>query len=315
MPEKTVIDPALAPFIAAFEAALGEPAHMIEPARFRALAASLSPLKPETRPADVSVSDHVLAANDRAIGMRLYRPQGESPLPALLYFHGGGWMIGSVDTYDAITAEIASRSGCLVVSVDYALAPEHPYPAAIQDALAAWEWLAGNAEALEIDPARIAVGGDSAGGQIAASLCLWLRDSHGEQPFALQWLIYPALDTDFERRSQVAQARAPILPAATLRWFWAHYLQELVGDPPVYAVPLRTSDFHALPPAVISVAGFDPLHDEGCAFAAALTEAGVEVTLIEEPTLVHGHLRMRTVSPVAQAAFARACTALRLGLE
>ena len=219
---------------------------------------------------------------------RLYRPRGAAtPAPALLFFHGGGFVEGSLDTHDGICRVLCARARCAVVSLDYRLAPEHPFPAAIEDGAAAFRHLVGAAPALGLDPRRLAVGGDSAGGNLAAVLCQTTRDEALRPCFQL--LVYPALDMTLSLPSITTYARGFFLEKETMEWFRSHYLPAGTSLRDPLASPLH-GDCRGLPPALVMTAGFDPLRDEGEAYAGRLREAGVPVEYRLYPSLFHGFL-------------------------
>ncbi len=222
--------------------------------------------------------------------VRIYWPLGTGPFGACLYFHGGGWVLNDIDTHDDVARRLAAAAGFVFVSVDYRLAPEHKYPAAIEDAYTALQWVSREATALDVDPARIAVCGDSAGGNIAAVLCLMTRD-RGGPPIAFQALIYPITDCDFDRPSYLNNADGYFLTTKQMRWFWGHYVSspEQMCEP--YASPLRAASLCGLPPALIQTAEFDPLCDEGEAYAVALRAAQVPVTLHRFEGLIHAFVK------------------------
>lgn len=221
--------------------------------------------------------------------IRLYWPVGDAPSAACLYFHGGGWVLNNIDTHDDLVQRLTEASGCLFVSVDYRLAPEHKYPAAVEDAYYALNWVAQHAAELQIDPQKIAVSGDSAGGNIAAALCLMTRDRGGPD-IAFQALIYPITDCDFERPSYRDNADGYFLTTAQMIWFWNHYVRSAEQMREPYASPIRGS-LRGLPPALILTAEFDPLRDEGEAYAAALREAGVSVEMHRYDGMIHAFLK------------------------
>lgn len=225
-----------------------------------------------------------------SLRVRIYWPDGPGPFPACLYFHGGGWVLNTIETHDDLVQRLTEASGCAFVSVDYRLAPEHKYPAAIEDAYAALQWLAGTAEELHVDSQRIAVCGDSAGGNIAAALCLMTRD-RGGPPVCFQALIYPITDCDLDRPSYHENATGYFLTRSQMEWFWQHYIADPEQRQHPYASPLRASTLQGLPPAFILTAEFDPLRDEGEAFAAALTEAGIPVLLHRVPGMIHAYIK------------------------
>ena len=212
-------------------------------------------------------------------------------LPCILYFHGGGWVMGSLEGYDKPCRYFSARSGCAVVSVDYRLAPENKFPAAIEDATAAFRWLVDHAPALGIDPARIVVGGDSNGGTIATVLARQMR-GEARHP-CLQWLIYPITDMACDSLSYDSCGEGFLLTKGDMEWVRGHYLNDPaeVDDPNVS--PLRADDLAGLPPALVYTAGFDPLRDEGQAYAEKMQQAGVKVVHREFDTLTHGFVGMR----------------------
>lgn len=249
------------------------------------------------------------------IPARLYIPPSAPapPRPLLVYFHGGGWTIGDLDTHDGVCRFLATHTGAAVLSVDYRLAPEHPFPAAVEDAFAAFRWAAEGAAELGTDPARIAVVGDSAGGNLAAAVSLLARDGGGPSP-AMQALIYPVTDAVGGQRSRDLFAEGFLLTKADMDWFERHYLPDIAssGDPRVSM--LRADDLSGLPPAYVMTAGFDPLRDEAEAYAERMRAAGVRVALRRHPGLIHGFANMTAISRSARAAMLELAGALRMGL-
>ncbi len=249
------------------------------------------------------------------IPARFYVPHGTAPhpRPLLVYFHGGGWVIGDLDTHDGLCRFLANNADVAVLSIDYRLAPEHPFPAAVEDAQAAFAWAAAEAEKLGIDGSRIAVGGDSAGGNLAAAISLLVRDGGGPQP-AMQLLIYPVTNAGGKQASRELFATGFMLTQADMDWFDHHYLPEGTDfDDPRVSV-LRAENLANLPPAYVTTAGFDPLRDEGEAYAERMREAGVRVALRRHPGLVHSFANMTAFSPTARAAMLEVAGALRMGL-
>ena len=244
------------------------------------------------------------------IPVRIYTPVGTAPFPVLVYFHGGGWVIGNLDTHDGICRSLANRVGCLVVSVDYRLAPEHPFPAAPEDCYAATRWLAEHAGSLGGDKGRIAVGGDSAGGNLAAVVALMARDRGGPK-LAFQLLVYPATDTDFETRSYRENSEGYFLTRADMVWFWNHYAPRDEDRRNPYAAPLRAASLRGLPPALVITAEFDPLCDDGNAYAARLREDGVPVRLSQQDGLIHGFFQMGAVIDRGRASVDEASRAVK----
>jgi acetyl esterase len=237
-----------------------------------------------------SVEDRV---TDSGVSVRVYRPDDSGgPSPALVFFHGGGWVVGSIDTHDGITRALANRSGCVVVSVDYRVAPDHRFPTAIDDAWAATTWVSENAAELGIDPARLAVGGDSSGGNLAAAVARRARDAG--LPIAFQLLVYPVTDHRFDSGSYDEFAQGYSLTREAMRWYWSQYLGDADGSDPD-ASPARAADLAGLAPAFVASAGLDPLRDEGEAYARRLQEAGVPTTLVRYDGMIHGFLRMPAI--------------------
>jgi acetyl esterase len=249
------------------------------------------------------------------IPLRLYaaQPAGGAPLPLLVFFHGGGWVIGSIESHDDVCRRLAQASGCLVVSVDYRLAPEHTFPAPLEDAWAALRWVAAHAAALGGDAARLAVGGDSAGGNLAAVLTQRARAAGGPA-IAFQLLVYPAVDDDWSRPSYAAHGQGYILTLEGMRWFLRHYLDGAPEPADVRVAPLRAESLAGLPPALVQLAELDVLLDEGEAYAARLRADGVPVTLKRYPGAIHGFYGMTVTAP-AREAIADAGAALRTALR
>lgn len=251
------------------------------------------------------------AGIDGRLRLRLYRPANPTArqLPAILFFHGGGFVIGSLEGYDLPCRHIAARTGCMVVAVDYRLAPEHKFPAAIEDGTAAFNWLVGEAVALGIDPACIVIAGDSAGGTIATVVAQELRGWTWRP--CLQWLIYPATDLGEERPSHRSCSAGFLLTRPDMEWFRDQYLSDpgQVFDP--RASPLRAADLSGLPPALVFTAGFDPLRDEGRAYADRLAASGVRTTHREFDSLIHGFIGMQGALPAAARAMDDMVTMVR----
>lgn len=246
------------------------------------------------------------------IPLRLYRGAGTEAtekLPVLVYFHGGGWVIGDIESHDPVCRQLANRARCAVVSVDYRLAPEHKFPAAVEDCFAATAWVAHEGAALGIDPERLAVGGDSAGGNLAAVTSLLARDQGGP-PIRHQLLIYPAVDAAMDHPSIHRFAEGHLLTRATMEWFYAQYLRGPEDVDDWRASPLRASDLARLPPAFVVTGGYDPLCDEGDAYARRLERCGVSVRLRHHPEQIHGFCSMGRIIKAAGAALDEAAAAL-----
>lgn len=262
------------------------------------------------------VEDRQIAGPGGKLGVRIYTPvsTSSSVLSGLVFFHGGGFVLGDLDTHDDLCRVLCNESGFRIVSVDYRLAPEHPFPAAVDDCYAATHWVSANAPALGIDPKKLAVGGDSAGGNLAAVVSQLARG--GGPELAFQLLIYPvaqlgAPDTPSMREN----AKGYFLEKEGMDWFTRLYApdKEHRSDPRLS--PLRCTDLSRLPPAYLITAGFDPLRDEGKAYADALDKAGVPVTHVNYPGMVHGFFSMRGFIPKAREAIAAAAAAMREGVN
>ncbi len=250
------------------------------------------------------------AGPDGPIPVRIYRPSADRPLPALVFFHGGGWVQGSLDQTDATCRVLANAASCLVASVDYRLAPEAKFPAAAEDCYAATRWLVENAAELGVDPARIAVGGLSAGGNLAAVVALMAKD-RGGPPLVLQVLGYPITDYNFETPSYIENAEGFGLSRDDMVWYWSHYLPEGGDGYHPYVSPLRASDLSDLPPALVITAEYDPLRDEGEAYAARLRETGIAVTCTRYDGTIHGLIGMAHLIDQGQQAVDEVVMALR----
>lgn len=236
-----------------------------------------------------SVHDITIPGPGGNLPARVYHPAPGDVRPVVLYLHGGGWVLGSIDSHDWVCRELASVSGFVVVSLGYRLAPEHPHPAALEDAWAAAGCLQRHAEAVGGDGRCLIVAGDSAGGHLSAALALLSRD-RGGPALRGQVLIYPALAPDFETASYRANADGYLLTRDDMVWFWGHYLADGVRD--AYATPGSADDLTGLPPALVVTAGFDPLRDEGRAYAERLRAAGVATDLLDHPTMIHGFVAL-----------------------
>jgi acetyl esterase len=237
------------------------------------------------------VADQKISGPDGKIPIRLYYPKRKPPYPAVVYFHGGGWVIGNLETHHALCHALSKKSDCLVVAVDYRLAPEHPYPAAVEDAYAATCWVADNAETIQANADRMAVLGDSAGGTQATVVAMMARD-RAKPRIRLQVLIYPITDYNFDTPSYLQNAEDYMLTRDLMMWFWNQYLENKpVVDHP-YVSPVRAENLNHLPEALILTAEYDPLRDEGEAYAKRLQEAGIKVTVTRYDGMIHGFIRM-----------------------
>jgi acetyl esterase len=283
------VDPQVAAYLERLRVLDLPPLQELTPEQARAnFAASIDPL--------FGPVDEVFAVDDLvadSVPLRVDRPDDAGgPSPALVFFHGGGWVVGSIETHDGTTRALANRSGCIVVSVDYRVAPDHRFPAAIDDAWTATTWVIDHAEELGIDPARVAVGGDSSGGNLAAAVARRARDAG--VPIAFQLLVYPVTDHSFDTASYDEFSEGYSLTREGMRWYWSQYLGDADGSDPD-ASPLRAANLSGLAPAFVASAGLDPLRDESEAYARRLEEAGVPTTLVRYDGMIHGFLRMPAI--------------------
>jgi acetyl esterase len=304
-----VLDPQVQVFLDELKAVGLPPLHQLTPEEARATVVAntklLEPPKPMTR-----IEDRRVPGHGGWIPVRIYVPCDKKSLPVLVFYHGGGWVIGDVPSYESLCTAIAQAAECIVVSVDYRLAPEHRFPAAVDDAYAATSWVAENAELFGGDPRRVAVGGDSAGGNLAAVVCLMARDRGVFRP-TLQILIYPATDHSFNTSSYGACADGYLLSREDMKWFWGHYLAHAEdGDNPC-ASPLRASNLSGLPPALVITAEYDPLRDEGEAYATRLRSGGVPVTLSRYSGMIHAFVWWTSRFDQAHAAIREVAAALK----
>jgi acetyl esterase len=260
---------------------------------------------------DARVEDALAASEHGAVPIRIYKPlaAGE-PLPVLMWFHGGGFVLGGVKECDAEGRDLATRTGCAVVSVDYRLAPEHPFPAAPDDCFAATKWVFDHATELAVDASRIAVGGDSAGGSLAAAVALMARD-RGGPALVFQLLVYPVTDqVSLETKSHLENAEGYFLTRRAIFWFRDHYVPKVGDRRSPYASPLHAESLEGLPPALVITAEYDPLRDEGEAYAARLERAGVRVVMRRYDGMIHGFFSLGSLLDQGKTAMADAASAL-----
>jgi acetyl esterase len=285
--------------------------HLEARAAYRDRRAVLQPLPQQV----ADVKDLLAGGPHGAIPMRLYRPQAavdrKTPSPVLAYFHGGGWVIGDLDTHDTLCRELANLAGVVVVAVDYRLGPEHRFPAAYDDALAATRWIHDHATELDVDAGRLAVGGDSAGGNLAAAVALAARDAKERLPIAFQLLIYPATDMRRQHASHASNGKGYLLTSDTIDWFHDHYIDDARHDLDWRASPLLHADHANLPPALVITAGYDPLRDEGLDYACVLSAAGNHVSYVSFDREIHGFITMGKVLDEANTAVALCAAELR----
>ena len=235
------------------------------------------------------VSEHTIHTSNHDIPVRVYQPTDAVQHPAIVWFHGGGWVLGNLDTADQTCRDLALHSGCTVISVDYRLAPESRFPAAFDDSMAATEWAFENSEALQIDEKRIAVGGDSAGGNLAA--CVAINTLKKDLPVKFQLLVYPVVEARFNTTSYKDNAEGYFLTTTMMEWFWDQYVPQQVDRTDTRVAPIF-GDLQNLPPAWLLTAEFDPLRDEGINYGKALAEAGVQLETVHSPDTIHGFFTM-----------------------
>ncbi len=260
-------------------------------------------------PSLATVEDRTIPGPHAPLPIRIYTPEGDGPFPMLVFFHGGGFFIGSIDTHDPVCRELAARSGWLVVSVEYRLAPEHPFPAAADDCFSALQWCAAEAASISGDPSRVAVGGDSAGGNLAAVSALRARDEGGPE-LLLQVLIYPVTDAGCATDSMTRNGEGYFLTSSGMQMSWSLYTPDVATRDHPYASPLR-GDLAGVAPALVITAEFDPLVDEGEAYTKRLADAGVAVEVTRYDGMIHGFVQMLAVTPRATDAIDQAAAALR----
>jgi acetyl esterase len=243
------------------------------------------------------------------VPVRVYRPSAEDGLPVVVYFHGGGWVIGSVDVYDSVTRGLANAANATVVSVDYRLAPEHPYPAPLDDCWTALQWVAENTTQFEADPNRVAIAGDSAGGNLAATCALMARDAHLD--LALQALVYPVTDAGLIHPSHTENAEGYLLEEKQMEWFVECYTRGGADIDDWHISPLRADDVSGVAPALVITAEYDVLRDEGEAYADRLADAGVPVEHKRYDGMIHAFFALPTVLDDGKAAMQQVAAALR----
>jgi acetyl esterase len=296
----------------------GVPAtHTLTPVQARAFYRERRTFTQPDAPEVASVQDLQATGPAGPVPVRSYRPAGSSAaalLPVLVYFHGGGWVIGDLDTHDVLCRQLANLSGCAVVSVDYRMGPEHRFPAAVDDAIAATRWVRAQAQALKVDASRLAVGGDSAGGNLAAVVALGARDA-GDLPIAFQLLIYPATDQRRGAPSHAANGQGYLLTKENMDYFHDHYIPDARDDLDWRASPLLHANHAKLPPAFVLTAGYDPLRDEGLQYAQKLSEAGNRAALVNFERQIHGFILMGRVLDEANVAVQLCAAQLKQALS
>lgn len=246
--------------------------------------------------------------------VRIYTPAGSGPFPALVFFHGGGWVIGDLDTHDTLCRSLCNGAGCVVVSVDYRLAPEHKFPAAPEDCYAATRWVAGHAAEINANAGRIAIGGDSAGGNLTAVVAQKVRDQGGPR-LALQLMIYPVTDFTFDRPSIHDYGKGYFLTNEDMNWFSNYYLNSDADKKNPLASPMLTANLSGLPAALVITGEYDLLRDEGEAYGKRLKEAGVPVTISRYDGMIHGFLSLEPLSDKGKQAIEECAQALRAAFD
>jgi acetyl esterase len=287
----------------------GPPIDELSAAEARRASEALAAMQGVGEPVAI-VEDRTLPGPGGDIPIRIYTPAGKGPLPLLVYFHGGGWVIGKIETSDALCRALTNAAGCIVISVDYRLAPEHPFPAAVDDAYHATLWIAANAAGFGGDPSRIAVGGDSAGGNLAAVVAQIARE-RGKPAISFQLLIYPVTDAACDTPSYGENADGYFLTRSAMQWFWNHYTRSNDDRTHPHASPLRADNFAGLPAALVITAEFDPLRDEGELYAERMRAAGVPVQLTRYEGMIHGFFAMGAMIDQGKIAMQQSAAALR----
>jgi len=313
-----LLDPQTQALLDAVAASGALPTHQLSPAQARtAYLSRRDTLQPPPAPVG-EVHDIEIDGPGGALKLRIYRPGADtdtntdSLLPALMYFHGGGFVVGNLDTHDALCRALCNQACCVVVSVDYRLAPEHAYPAAALDCIAATRWAHANGAQLNIDTSRLAVGGDSAGGQLAAVVS---QSCKGKLDLAFQLLIYPITDARMQSESIERNGQGYLLGKRDLAYYYDHYFADMDVRLESMASPLLAPDLSDLPVTLVLTAGFDPLHDEGLVYANALSQAGTKTQYVSFARQVHGFILMGRVIDEAQLAIDTCASALRRALH
>jgi acetyl esterase len=296
------------------------PTHTLSPAEARRMYRDRRFFTQPAAPEVAEVLELKMTGPHGETALRLYRPLRPganavhaSGLPVLAYFHGGGWVIGDLDTHDVLCRELANGSGCAVVAVDYRMGPEHRFPIAVEDCLATTYWIRDHAAELRLDATRLAVGGDSAGGNLAAVVAILARDA-GDLPIAFQLLIYPATDQRRTAPSHTSNGEGYLLTRDTIAYFHDNYISDTRHDLDWRASPLLHEHLHGLPPALVLTAGYDPLRDEGLHYSHRLSQAGVRATHVCFERQIHGFITMGKVIDEANAAVAMCAAELRRAL-
>jgi acetyl esterase len=301
------VDVATKTFLEQMAAAGGKPLHEMTPEEARGLGAALAAMAGPA-PRMARVEEHRVATPDGEVPVRVLAPI-EPARGVIVYYHGGGWVLGRIDEFDTMARKLAERTSCAVVLVEYRLAPEHRYPVAVDDAYAALEWTGARLRDIAGADVPLIVAGDSAGGNLAAVMALRARD-RGGPPIALQVLIYPVTDADFDRPSYTDPENQLLLTREAMLWFWDHYLPDAARRTEADASPLRAADLSGLPPAVVLTAEHDPLRDEGEAYAERLKDAGVPVDFKRHAGQMHAFFTLLML-PGSERGFQQVVKAIR----
>ena len=291
----------------------GPPINELSVSEARQNSAAMTAMQGSAEPV-AGVQDRKLPGPGGDLPVRIYTPFGKGPFPLLINFHGGGWVVGDIESTDGFCRSIANTVGCIVISVDYRLAPEHPFPAAADDAYHATLWAATHAPGFGGDPSRIAVCGDSAGGNLAAVVSQMARD-RGKPALCFQLLIYPVTDAACDTPSYSENADGYFLTKDAMLWFWNHYVQSDADRTHPYASPLRADSLAGLPPALVITAEFDPLRDEGEQYAERMRAAGTPVQLTRYDGMIHGFFLMNAMIDQGRKAIQQSAEALRTAFK
>jgi acetyl esterase len=307
------LDPQARAVLDQMDKAGGPPIHELSVNEARQNSAALAAMQGLLEPVG-NVEDRTLTGPGGDIPVRIYVPFGKGPFPVLVYFHGGGWVIGDIESSDGLCRTLTNAAGCIVVSADYRLAPENPFPAAADDAYHATLWAATNAASFGGDPSRIAVCGDSAGGNLAAVVAQIARDR--EKPaICFQLLIYPVIDAACDTPSYNENAEGYFLTRDAMQWFWNHYVRNDADRRHPYASPLRAGNLAGLPAALVITAEFDPLRDEGELYADRMRAAGTPVQLTRYAGMIHGFFGMGALIDQGRTAIQQSAAALRAAFK
>ena len=304
------LDPQVQALLDQMAALNGPPIHTLTPELVRVeIKMQLANAPGEPEPV-AQVVNRTIPGPAGEIPVRIYIPAGSGPFPALVFFHGGGWVICDLDTHDSLCRSLCNGAGCVVVSVDYRLAPEHKFPAAPEDCYTATQWVAGHAAEINAKPGKIAIGGDSAGGNLTAVVAQMVRDQGGPR-LALQLLIYPATDFTFDGPSIHENGQDYFLTIDDMNWFTSYYLNSDADKKNPLASPMQSANLRDLPPALVITAEYDPLRDEGEAYGKRLKEAGVPITLSRYNGVIHGFLSLEPLTEKGKQAREECAQALR----